>query len=51
MSKLGDKGATPREDSVGATPREEGSALAARTSRPLVSPDIYSGVSAAMATS
>ena len=37
-------GATPREDSAGATPKEEGSALTARTSRPLVSPDMYSGV-------
>ena len=44
MSKIGQEGATPSEDSAGATPREEGSALAARTSRPLVSPDMYSGV-------
>ena len=35
MSKLGEEGATPRE---------EGTGLTARTSRPLVSPDMYSGI-------
>ena len=44
MSKFGEEGATPTEDSARATPREEGSVLAARTSRPLASLDMYSGV-------